>query len=370
MLESLGKTKHWSVRRRTKVMEYIRDQAPLLWDTPPVDIINVNNGLLNVETHELRAHTPDFLSLVQLPIKYDPEAQCPATEIFVNEVFPEDAQEVAWEIIAWLMTPDMSLQKAIMLVGDGSNGKSTWLTSVTNFLGKSNVSALSLHKIETDRFSPARLIGKLANICPDLPTTHLASTSTCKAIVGGDLLPAERKFRDSFEFSPFARLVFSTNEPPQSSDASYAFLRRWLVIPFDHAFEGNKIRKDVLDDQLSDPGELSGVLNKALAALHRVRDRGISESDSMTIAFQAFQQATDPIAVWLESNLEVGLDCYVAKGLLYVKYREDAVENLSDKKFGKRVREIYPQVKEGLRTINGRGVRCWLGIVLRRIDDV
>ena len=369
LLESLGKTKNWSVRRRTEVIEYIRDQAPLLLDSPPVDMINVKNGLLNVETLELQAHTPDILSLVQLPIKYDPQAQCPATELFVAEVFPEDAQEVSWEIIAWLMTPDMSLQKAIMLVGDGSNGKSTWLTSVTNFLGKSNVSALSLHKIETDRFSPARLIGKLANICPDLPTTHLASTSTFKAIVGGDLLPAERKFRESFEFSPFARLVFSTNEPPQSADASYAFLRRWLVIPFENTFQEKKIRKDVLDDQLADPDELSGVLNKALEALPRIRDQGITETESMTTAFQAFQQATDPIAVWLESNVEVGLDCYVAKGLLYAKYREDALENLSDKKFGKRVREIYAQVKEGLRTVNGRGVRCWVGIGLRRIDE-
>jgi P4 family phage/plasmid primase-like protien len=369
LLEGLGKTKHWNVRRRTEVIEYIRDQASQLWDGPPADFINVKNGLLHVETRELLPHSPDFLSLVQLPIDYDPEAQCPATEIFVAEVFPEDAQQVAWEIIAWLMTPDISLQKAIMLVGDGSNGKSTWLTSVINFLGKSNVSALSLHKLETDRFSPARLMGKLANICPDLPTTHLASTSTFKAIVGGDPLPAERKFRDSFEFNPFARLVFSTNEAPQSGDASFAFLRRWLVIPFHHTFEENKIRKDTLDAQLADAYELSGVLNKALDALPRVRDQGITETGTMAAAFLEFQTATDPIAVWLDSNVVEGPDHYVAKGLLYSKYQDDALEHLSDKKFGKRLKEIYPQVKDGLRTIKGKGVRCWLGLGLRRTDE-
>jgi putative DNA primase/helicase len=42
----------------------------------------------------------------------------------------------------------------------------------------------------------------------------------------------ERKFETSFEFTPYARLVFSANHPPKSEDASPAFFRRWLVVPF------------------------------------------------------------------------------------------------------------------------------------------
>ena len=47
---------------------------------------------------------------------------------------------------------------------------------------------------------------------------------------------AEYKFKDSFEFVPYARLVFSANHPPKSQDASPAFFRRWLVVPFERTF--------------------------------------------------------------------------------------------------------------------------------------
>jgi uncharacterized protein DUF5906 len=65
--------------------------------------------------------------------------------------------------------------------------------------------------------------------CPDHPSEHLASTSTFKEITGGDKLVGERKFCDSFEVSIVARLVFSANHLPRSSDSSHGFFRRWLA---------------------------------------------------------------------------------------------------------------------------------------------
>lgn len=76
------------------------------------------------------------------------------------------------------------------------------------------------------------MVGKLANICPDLPSKHLEETSIFKQITGGDTVSAEYKFKDSFDYVPFARLVFSANEPPRSDDAGYAFTQRWVVVPF------------------------------------------------------------------------------------------------------------------------------------------
>jgi len=49
----------------------------------------------------------------------------------------------------------------------------------------------------------------LANVCPDLPAADLAGTSVFKAITGGDRLTGERKYHDPFEFTPYARLIFS-----------------------------------------------------------------------------------------------------------------------------------------------------------------
>lgn len=260
LLEEWGESKKWNTTRANEVVEYIRVDASELWDRPPDNLVNVLNGILELDSGELIDHEPTFLSPVQVPVSYDPEAECPAWERFVSEVFPEDAEELAWEIGGWLITPDTSIQKAILLLGEGANGKSTFLRGIENLIGRRNSSNLPMQKIETDRFAAARLVGKLANICPDLPSQHLASTSTFKAITGGDPIVAEYKYRDSFDVVPYARLVFSANHPPRSGDASHAFYRRWVVVPFDRTFEPSEQRPSrELDNELSDPDRKSVV---------------------------------------------------------------------------------------------------------------
>ena len=130
----------------------------------------------------------------------DPEATCPKWEKFLSETFPEDSQDVAWEIPGHLMIPDRSLQKAVLLLGEGSNGKSTYQRALVSFLGRRNVASLTLHNLESNRFAPARLVGKLANICADLPSADLTGSSMFKAITGGDVITGERKHVDSFDF--------------------------------------------------------------------------------------------------------------------------------------------------------------------------
>ena len=318
LLEASGNAAKWTVHRASEVLEYIRIDAPELWSRPPLDIVNVRNGLLCTSDRELHPHTPQHLSTVQLPVQYDASADCPAWKKFIEEVFPRDALALPWEVAAWLMIPYTSIQKAVLLLGEGANGKSTFLEALTRFIGKPNVTNLSLHRLESDRFSVARLVGRLANICPDLPSAHLAGTSVFKALTGGDVMTGERKFVDSFEFEPFARLVFSANQPPRSEDNSAGFFRRWLVVPFTRTFDetnGKVVPRAVLDARLSDPAELSGVLNQALAYLPEVLRRGVGETASMRNAWGEFRTSTDPLAVWLDLNTVAHPAATVAKNV-------------------------------------------------------
>jgi phage/plasmid-associated DNA primase len=57
-----------------------------------------------------------------------------------------------------------------------------------------------------------------------------------KTITRRDGITAEVKYRDSFEFTPFARLLFSVNWLPASSDASQAYFDRWLIVAFANRF--------------------------------------------------------------------------------------------------------------------------------------
>ena len=98
LLEKRNETQSWSSNRAKEVVEYLRVDSPMLWERPSLDVINVKNGLLDVTTGELKPHSPEFLSAAQLPVSFDASAKCPAWEKFVVDVFPNDAQELAWDI--------------------------------------------------------------------------------------------------------------------------------------------------------------------------------------------------------------------------------------------------------------------------------
>ena len=140
------------------------------------------------------------------------------------------------------------------------------------FVGGENVCHLSLQRLESDRFSPARLYGKLAKYT-DLPSDRLSISAMFKAITGCDRITAEIKYRDSFEFTPFARLLFSANRLPASNDASQAFFDRWLIVPFPKRFRHmrGEAPRHILQARWCAHRELSGALNKALDGLERVR---------------------------------------------------------------------------------------------------
>jgi putative DNA primase/helicase len=133
------------------------------------------------------------------------------------------------------------------------------LAAIRAVLGDRNISSLNLDQL-SERFGAAGLYGKLANVVDDLSSRHLVDTSTFKRIVGGDPITADRKHRDPLTFRPFARLLFSTNDYPQSADASSRFYDGWVVIPFSAEFRGQhgEVPRHILDAHLAAPSELSG----------------------------------------------------------------------------------------------------------------
>ena len=232
----------WRRNRAAETIAYLRDSAPRLLAQPPRDLINVRNGILDLQSGELESHTPEFLSPVQLGVAYEPGADCPQIDRFLADILAPELHRLVYELVGYLATPDNALQTAVMLLGEGSNGKSTFLSLIMRLLGLENCATVALHRLDEDRFSVAELEGKLANIFADLDARALQASSMFKAITGGDAITGERKYHPAFSFTPFARLLYSANEPPPTADSSDAFFRRWLILPFERRFDGRQAR--------------------------------------------------------------------------------------------------------------------------------
>ena len=368
----LGRVERWNRRLAEEVIEFILLDTPELETTPSLDLINLENGLLNVWTGEVLPHSPNFLSTLRIPVQFDVQAGCPNVEEFLGEVFPADARELAWELLGDLLTPDRSIQKAICLVGEGGNGKGVFSQLAVRFVGPENVTHLSLQKLERDRFAVAGLYGKLANICADLPSERLEDSSMFKAITGYDRISAEFKYHNAFEFTPFVRLMFSANHLPASRDASTAYFDRWLVIPFEKRFRGTarEIPRQRLDARLSTSRELSGALNRALPAVRGVREKGhFTETRSMRQQWKEFQRAADPLAWWLDAETVSSGSALITKEQLHAAYALDCLNGnrpiLTRQMFGRALKRLRPELKEVQREVDRTRRWVYLGIGLR-----
>jgi putative DNA primase/helicase len=372
LIVKFGNAGRWNRALAQEIIEYIALDAPELHDRPDTNTINLTNGILNVWTGELLPHTPSCLSPVRIPIAYDATANCARIEEFIEQVFPSDSAELAWEILGDLLTADRSIQKAICVIGEGGNGKSVFCQLCVNFLGEQNVVHLSLQRLENDRFTPAKLYGKLANICPDLPGSRLEDSAVFKAITGGDRITGELKYRDAFEFRPFARLIFSANHFPAARYGSRSYFDRWLLIPFERRFRGSRddMPRNALDAVLSTPNEFSGALNRVLPALRRLRKNNrFSETNSICRTAIEFELASDPFRAWLESETLCEPSSSVSQSALHAAYMMACMQAnrapISKQMFGRMVKRYRPDVREFQRTINGTKQWMYGGITLR-----
>ena len=124
-----------------------------------------------------------------------------------------------------------------------------------------------------------------------------------------------------------------------------------------------------LDATLADPRELSGVLNRALPALQRVRARGrFTETKSTANALAEFQQLTDPLAVSLDRETVAHPNALVQCGTLLFAYNDDCVRHgrpvMNQTAFGSLLRDLRKGVEVKKRGPKGALKECYIGIGL------
>lgn len=301
-----------------ETVEYVRACTFVNAHEPAKNLMNIENGVLNIETSELKPHDPEYLFFNKLAVKYDPNAKGEKIHKFIREITgSEEDAKVLEEVVGYCLYRSYPFHKALALVGEGANGKSTFLMLVKNFLGIENVSGRGLVDLESNRFAKASLFGKLANIYADLSDDTLQRTGTFKMLTGGDVIGAEKKFKDSFTFVNYAKLLFSCNKLPEVYDDTDAFFRRWIIIVFPNVFYGEKRDPNILK-KLTTPEQLSGLLNIALEGLRRLlENEGFSYSKSTEETREDYIRKSDPLAAFIMDCIEENQTETILKQPLY-----------------------------------------------------
>ncbi len=331
--------------------------------------ILLKNGIYDTETNQFMVSNPDYFMTNQVNAEYRPEHFIIPNKL-VDKVFSDlacgdqDVVQLFYEMIGYCLTSDVSLQKAFILVGEGSNGKSTFLDTVKHLLGHENISAVSLQELSA-RFKGAALVNKLANIGDDISAKYMDESSNFKLFTTGETVTVERKGQDPFDFNNTAKLIYSANELPQVRDRSAGLMRRLVIIPFNATFgKGNPTTFNPhIGELLREPEQINYILGKSLQALNTLRvNKAFTQPTIVEQAVESFKEDNDHLVLYLK-----GLDVQNFLGLsdkeVYLEYtfwcNSEANQPVSKAMFTKRIKAMLPITLKQF-TEKGKPVRRWV----------
>lgn len=334
------------------------------------DWVCLRNGMLNLRTLELRPHAQDDYATFALGVVFDPDSSgtCESWLRFLDANV-QTAEPIAQlqEFAGYCLTRETRFEKCLLLLGDGSDGKSTFLGILRAMVGEENCSAVAFQDLE-DQFRRASLYNKLLNISTEVGSQAL-ETPVFKAVVTGDPIQASFKHKDGFEFSPFCKLAFAANKLPRVLDNTDGFFRRMLPVRFKRQYlEGDPERDNHLRDKLL--AELSEIFAWALVGLHRLWAQGrfTGSQETMDILMD-YRRLNNPVQAFVEDACEIKEGARADKDSLYDSYRKycsrSGYSPMHKENF---FRELYAAVsclREARPRIEGRRPRMVEGIVTK-----
>jgi putative DNA primase/helicase len=318
---------------------------------PTIDHMNFSNGMLDWRTGELQPHAPHFGSTVQFPIAWTGDRDTPIFDKWLAQTLSPDYVEFVWEMLGYMLMSGNPLQVAFMFYGTGRNGKGTLMRVIEHMLGASNVSAVDLDALNTNRFAAASLFGRIANLAGDIDPTFQENTGRFKKITGGDVMDAEEKHRQSFRFTSWAVPVFSANKVPGSSDTSFGYLRRWKIVRFQHEVTDADVDLD-LDTKLEP--ELPAIAARAVEALRPLMERRNFKSDGdIARGLEEFADTIDQVRQWANDETRMVAKHREAAPVCYSTYRSWADKNGNGRL---KAQEFYSRLEGmGLRKVKSSG---------------
>ena len=337
-------------------------------------IINFKNGLYDILKDELKPHTPSYISLVQLPVSFNPNAKCP---VFQNEYLAgtqkgfEDnilaMQEWGGYAMSWLT----QAQKFLLLIGVPHAGKGVFLRILNKILGIENISAIPAHQL-ADEFKVIELMGKVANTCGDIPAKRIPE-GKIKEFVGEDLMTGRFKGRGEEKFYNKAKLIFSGQTAPDTADPTDGFYRRVCIIPFKNSVQADK----TLEGRLHE--ELEGIAYFFIQGLKKLIQNNFefTVSESMKEAMEQYKMESNTIVEFVTEMVEFGEGYWVDRSSLYKAYTDfvwrihgvEFRQCMKTKEFNSTIESNYVKMevmkKDGFKDENRKSRRVWTGIKLK-----
>lgn len=290
-------------------------------------LLNTQNGTLDLQTGQLRAHDPKDLITKVTGCGYEWRAQGPAFDQFCSEILPDPEVLAFVQRVLGLGLVGKVIEHMLpVFTGIGRNGKSTLINVVRLALGDYGIEAEPDLLMARDSPHPTGtmdLRGARIAVCQESDEGRRLATSTVKRLTGGDSIRARRMRADFEEFVPSHTVLMVTNHKPRVPGDDPALWRRLLVVPFDVVVPEPDPR---LPERLA--LELPAVLAWMVGGFTKYQTAGLVHPTAVQEATDAYRSDSDTIGRFLADRTESGHESrYVRASELFASFQAWCSEN-------------------------------------------
>ena len=334
--------------------------APEDFDVYP-EYLNCDNGIISLRNGELMPHDSGLMMSKMCYSGYDANHKPPKKWLkFLDDITHSNKklQEYIQKAIGYSITGSTREQCAFFLYGLGNNGKSTFLTTLSDLFGDYSINAqpetIMLSKKDSGANTDiARLKSARFVTCAEPSEGMKLNEGLLKQLTGGDKVTARFLYGDEFEYTPEFKVWIATNHKPIVRGTDVGIWRRIKLIPFEVNIKKEDVDKDL---KYKLRKEYPQILAWAVEGCIKWQKEGLDEPEEVLAATADYKQEMDLIAAFVEQCIIIDYEATqrVMANELFAIYRAWAKQNneweMTAKRFGM---EMAKKTPEKVKTAKG-----------------
>ncbi|MCT4489801.1 DNA primase [Levilactobacillus parabrevis] len=354
----LKKTRNNSSKKA--ILSEVQHRVPVLHGEFDQDktLLNTSNGYVDLSSGILYEHDIKKMFSQQADVDYTDNIDCPEWSEFLDQIFDNDQELIHYiqKAVGYSATGSIKEQVMFILYGNGRNGKSIFIDTISDILGtyakSMQADSIMVRQNSSGANSDIARLESARLVTSSEPNEGVRlDEGLVKQLTGGDKVTARYLYGKEFEFKPQFKLWLATNHKPIIRGTDDGIWRRLMLIPFKVQIPTDKVDKDL---KYKLQRESIGILNWIVEGALMWQREGLNPPASVTNASRQYREEMDVISLFVNDCCEIGDNYKAPAGEIFKKYQSWANENseysMSKQKFGRELRQKF----EMKRKANGR----------------
>ena len=342
------------------ILSEVQHRAPVLHGEFDQDktLLNTSNGYVDLSSGILYEHDIKKMFSQQADVDYTDNIDCPEWSEFLDQIFDNDQELIHYiqKAVGYSATGSIKEQVMFILYGNGRNGKSIFIDTISDILGtyakSMQADSIMVRQNSSGANSDIARLESARLVTSSEPNEGVRlDEGLVKQLTGGDKVTARYLYGKEFEFKPQFKLWLATNHKPIIRGTDDGIWRRLMLIPFKVQIPTDKVDKDL---KYKLQRESIGILNWIVEGALMWQREGLNPPASVTNASRQYREEMDVISLFVDDCCEVSDSYRAPAGELFKKYQSWANDNseysMSKQKFGREMRQKFEMKK----TMNGR----------------